>query len=421
MRRPMALFVGLRYLRTQQSNQFASFVSLASAIGVALGVAALIVVLSVMNGFENELRTRLTSLTGHAWVTGTGDGADGLADWLPIQASLASQPWVTEALPVIELEAVIGNGSELAGAIITGLDPAMQVRDSPLAAGMREGSLADLKAGSQAIVLGEALAARLGVRVGDPVTVLVPRKDRMLGLQTKLRRFRVAGIFEMGVKDHDGVRAIVELTDAAALSGLGDRISGIRVTTRDIFAAPASVRSWAADWALSSGTKLKVRDWTEDHATYFRAVRLEKMMMMILLFLIVGVAAFNIVATLVMVVTDKRGGIAILRTLGFGRADVVRIFAVQGVLIGWIGVVGGVLAGVSMARHVDTLAPALERLFGFQFMPADVYYLTALPSELHWKDVLGIAAVALVMTAIATIYPAFRAAAVAPAEVLRYE
>jgi lipoprotein-releasing system permease protein len=253
--------------------------------------------------------------------------------------------------------------------------------------------------------------------VGEPVTVLVPTKDPQRGLESRLRQFTVRGIFELGVKDHDGTRALVNLEDAAAVGGLGSRVAGIRVTTRDIFAAPDLIRRWAAQ----HGAGVKVRDWTEDHATYFRAVRLEKIMMTVLLSLIVGVAAFNIVATLVMVVTDKRGSIAILRTLGFSRADIVRIFAVQGVVIGWLGVAIGVAAGAALARNVDTMAPRLERLFGFQFMPADVYYLTRLPSDLHWADVWIVGLVALVMTAVATIYPAARAAAVAPAEVLRYE
>lgn len=413
MRRPVAGWVGLRYLRTQRANPFASFVTLASAIGVALGVAALIVVLSVMNGFENELRLRLTSITGHAFVSAPG----GLAGWRELREDLRRYPGVTDAAPVVELEAVVSRGADLSAAILTGTDPALEPADSPLRLGMREGSLEDLLPGSRAVLLGEGLAARVGARVGDSVTFLVPTKSHERGLESRLRQFRVAGIFELGVKDHDGTRALVSLRDAADLGGLGDGVAGLRVTTRDIFAAPALVRAWAA----GRGGGLQLRDWTQDHATYFRAVRLEKAMMMVLLSLIVGVAAFNIVATLVMVVNDKRGGIAILRTVGFSRADVVRIFAVQGVAIGWIGVVAGVLAGVGLARNVGTVAPALERLFGFQFMPGDVYYLTALPSDLRWGDVAVIAAVALAMTAAATIYPASRAAAVAPADVLRYE
>ncbi len=413
MRRPVAGFVGLRYLRSQRSNQFASFVTLASAIGVGLGVAALIVVLSVMNGFEDELRLRLTGITGHAWVS----APDGLRDWPAVRADLEGFPGVRSAVPVIELEGVIARGSSLAGAILTGTDPALEAADSPLRAGMRQGSL-DLLAGSErGIILGDALAARIGVRVGEQVTVLVPTKSRDRGLQSRLWQFTVEGVFELGVKDHDATRALVSLRDAAALGGLGDGVAGIRVTTQDIFAAPELIRRWASRQQRG----FQVRDWTQDHATYFRAVRLEKVMMMVLLSLIVGVAAFNIVATLVMVVTDKRGSIAILRTLGFSQGDIVRIFAVQGIAIGWLGVIGGVAAGIALASNVGTVAPGLEKIFGFQFMPADVYYLTSLPSDLQWADVVGVGVVALVMTAAATVYPAFRAAAVAPAEVLRYE
>lgn len=413
MRRPVAGYIGLRYLRTQRSNQFASFVTLASAIGVALGVAALIVVLSVMNGFEKELRQRLTSITGHAWVGGPG----GIAEWRGLRADLLRFPGVTAAVPVIELEAVLARGADLSAAIVTGTDPALEPADSPLRAGMRAGSLETLQPGSRAIILGQGIAARIGARVGEPVTVLVPTRDAARGLRSRLWQFTVTGIFELGVKDHDGTRALVSLEDAAGLSGLGGRVAGIRVTVDDVFAAPEVIRAWRA----TQPQAFAVRDWTEDHATYFRAVRLEKTMMMVLLSLIVGVAAFNIVATLVMVVTDKRGSIAILRTLGFSQGDIVRIFAVQGVAIGWLGVLAGVVAGVLLALNVATIAPRLERLFGFEFMPGDVYYLTRLPAELHWGDVLGVGIIALAITTLATIYPASRAAAVAPAEVLRYE
>lgn len=413
MRRPVSAWIGLRYLRSQRANQFASFVTLASALGVALGVAALLVVLSVMNGFEIELRARLTSITGHAWVGGRG----GVQEWRELREDLLRFPGVTAAVPVVELEAVIARGAGLTAVMLTGTDPALEDEHSALRAGVREGGLDLLLPGSRSIILGEALAARIGARVGDQLTVLVPVRDPQRGLQSRLRQFTVGGLFELGVKDHDAARALIHLQDAAAIGGLGSRVAGLRVTTSDIYAAPRIIR----DWATARGEALTVRDWTEDHATYFRAVRLERIMMMVLLSLIVGVAAFNIVATLVMVVTDKRGSIAILRTLGFSRTDIVRIFAVQGVVIGWIGVAAGVSAGVALSRNIATVAPWLERVFGFQFMPADVYYLTSLPSDLRWSDVVVVSLVALVMTAVATIYPARRAAAVAPAEVLRYE
>ncbi|MBM4196191.1 MAG: lipoprotein-releasing ABC transporter permease subunit [Gammaproteobacteria bacterium] len=413
MKRPVSAWVGLRYLRTQRSNQFASFVTIASVIGVALGVAALIVVLSVMNGFENELRQRLTSITGHAWVSQPG----GVADWRRLRDSALAEPGIEAASPVIEIEAILARGPGVAGALLTGALPDLEAPDSPLRAGIREGSLDSLVPGSRAILLGDSLAARLGVRTGDTLNVLVPTRTAGRGLQSRLWQFTVVGLFELGVKDHDGLRALLHLRDAADLAGMGDRVAGLRLTTTDIFDAPGLARSWAA----RQPTPPEVRDWTEDHATYFRAVQIEKLMMMLLLSLIIAVAAFNIVATLVMVVTDKRGSIAILRTLGCSRGAIIRIFAVQGLAIGWLGVAAGVASGVLLALNIGTVAPWLEAVFGFQFMPGDVYYMTALPSELRWMDVATIGVLALVLTGFATIYPASRAAVVAPAEVLRYE
>jgi lipoprotein-releasing system permease protein len=223
------------------------------------------------------------------------------------------------------------------------------------------------------------------------------------------------------LRDHDGVRGLIHLQDAAGLAGLGSNISGIRVKAADVFAAPQLIREWAADWEARTGLHPEVRDWVQDNSTYFRAVRIEKIMMTLLLSLIVAVAAFNIVATLVMVVTDKRAGIAILRTMGFSRRSVVGIFALQGLLVGWIGVIFGVCLGVMMALNVETLAPGIEAIFGFEFMPADVYYLTSLPADLRTSDVVWVSVIALLLTGLATLYPAFRAASVAPAEVLRYE
>ncbi len=417
MIRPVAAYIGLRYLRTHRSNQFASFVTMASVIGVALGVAALIVVLSVMNGFENELRSRLLSMTGHATVT----ARQGLSDWQQIRDDLAGYPGIVAAMPYVELEAMLSSGSALAGAILVGVDPGLEQQDTEVARHMRAGSLADLQAGSNGIVLGRALALKLGVRVGDPLTVMVPRKDPDQGLVSGLRRFFVVGVYEIGLKDHDSVRALVHLQDAALLAGYAGRVSGIQVKVQDVFAAPGLIRSWLETWKKPGAFIPEVRDWTQDNATYFRAVRIEKIMMTLLLSLIVAVAVFNIVATLVMVVTDKRSSIAILRTMGFSKRAIVAVFSFQGIVIGWVGVATGVIGGALLALNVDTVAPGLERLFGFEFMPADVYYLTALPSDLQPADVAWIAAVALVVTALSAVYPSLRAAGVAPAEVLRYE
>lgn len=417
MMRPATVWIALRYLGAQRTNQFASLVALASVIGVALGVAALIVVLSVMNGFENELRSRLVAITGHgALATGTGEPA-----WREMLADVQDFPGVASAVPYVELEAMVAVGGELAGAVIEGVLPGRASPIAGLEGALRGGTLAELTAGSWKALLGRSLAARLGVVTGDRFRVLVPVRDPAGRVTSRLRELTVAGVFEIGVRDHDAVRVLVNIEDAAALAGLGDRVTGIRLQTTDIFAAPQVLAGWVARWTAGGRSAPVTTDWTRDNATYFRAVRIEKTMMTLLLSLIVAVAAFNIVATLVMVVTDKRPGIAILRTLGFSRGAVVAMFALQGVLIGWAGVLMGVAGGALLATNIGAVAPALERLFGFEFMPADVYYLTALPADLETSDLLWVSVIALGLTAVATIYPALRAAAVAPAEVLRYE
>jgi len=417
MLRPATVWIALRYLRAQRANPFASLVALASVIGVALGVAALIVVLSVMNGFENELRSRLVAITGHAAIlTGPAEPA-----WREILADVSQAPGVLSASPYIELEAMVAVGGELSGAVIEGVDPVRGAPIAGLAGALRAGALADLVTGSWRALLGRSLAARLGVERGDTIRVLVPVRDADGRVMSRLRELTVVGVFEVGVRDHDAVRMLVSLGDAAVLAGLHDNVTGIRLQTADLFAAPRILDQWLTAWVARGRSSPATTDWTRDNATYFRAVRIEKTMMTLLLSLIVAVAAFNIVATLVMVVTDKRPGIAILRTLGFSRGAVVRMFALQGVLIGWAGVLTGIAGGALLAANIGSVAPALERLFGFEFMPADVYYLTSLPADLKVIDIFWVGFIALAVTACATIYPALRAAAVAPAEVLRYE
>jgi lipoprotein-releasing system permease protein len=357
------------------------------------------------------------AITGHAAIL-TGGGAPG---WRDILADVGQAPGVLSASPFIELEAMVAAGGELSGAVIEGVDP---VHGAPLAGldgAIRGGSLDELTTGSWRTLIGRALAARLGVESGGTVRVLVPVRDENGRVVSRLRELTVTGVFEVGVRDHDAMRMLVSLGDAAVLAGLRDNVTGIRLQTRDIFAAPQILQQWLAGWVARGNSAPETTDWTRDNATYFRAVRIEKTMMTLLLSLIVAVAAFNIVATLVMVVTDKRPGIAILRTLGFSRGAVVRTFALQGLLIGWAGVLAGIAGGALLATNIGTVAPALERLFGFEFMPADVYYLTSLPADLKTADLFWVSLIALAVTGCATIYPALRAAAVAPAEVLRYE
>lgn len=418
VRKPVWLFVGLRYLRAARGGGFVSFVTFASVAGVALGVATLIVVLSVMNGFENELRERLLGLTAHASVV-SSDSAAGAADWQQLVDGLNSRSGIVGAAPYIELEVLLSGPAAMSGAILTGIEPSLEADVSRVNDSMVLGQLDDLQPGSRRIVLGRALAQELGVVAGDRVRVLLPQPAAGGSVSSRVLGFVVSGVFELGVQDHDASRSLVHISDAAELGGNKVALTGVRVETDNIFTAPRVVRDELS--AINSGQRFIVRDWTEENASYFRAIRIEKTMMALLLSLIIGVAAFNIVATLVMVVTEKRGGIAILRTLGCTRRDVIAIFVLQGTLIGWAGAATGTVLGIWLALRIDRLAPALEKLFGFQFMPADLYYLTVLPSELRFGDVAWVVTAVFLVTALATVYPALRAAGVQPAEVLRYE
>ncbi len=413
MKGPLELAIGLRYLRARRRTRFVSFITLASSIGIAIGVAALIVILSVMNGFENELRARLLSMTAHASVT----GADGtLERWPQVLDRVRTRPGVQAAAPYVEFEAMARSRAGLQPLFVTGIDPALETGVSAAAASMVSGRLGRLEAGSFNIVLGRLLAINLGVRVGDEVMLLIPRLTQG-EVRPELRRFHVAGVFEAGLQDHDASLALVALADAAAIQRLGEAVSGIRVKTADVMQAPAI----AAALQESLGEGYETSDWSRENASYFRAVRLEKTMMSLILSLIVAVAAFNIVASLVMVVTDKETDIAILRTLGMSPGSVLRVFLTQGLVIGWVGAIGGVALGTVLAVNVPVIVPVLEQAFSFQIMPGDVYYVTEIPSDLQLADVVAIATAALALTGLATLYPARRAAAVEPARALRYD
>lgn len=416
MKKPLLIFIGLRYLRARNANQYVSFVSLASVLGVMLGVAALIVVLSVMNGFENELRDRLLSMTSHASVS----SKQGIANWQKLSNELIATPGVDAVAPFIEMEAMLSTGRDLGGAILTGIVPEAEATLSTVSEHMVSGSYDALQSGSSRLLLGIGLARQMGVLTGDRITLLVPqRSSGGAGFTSIIRSFEVAGVFEMGLQDHDSVRALVHIDDAAELALMQSRVGGLRIRVSDIFAVKDVMQSWRDNSKVADN--LLISDWTIENASYFRAVRIEKIMMALLLSLIIGVAAFNIVASLVMVVTEKRSGIAILRTMGCSRQTIVGVFVFQGTIIGWLGCLCGIALGVYLSLNVATLAPLLESLFGFQFMPGDVYYLTSLPADLHWSDVFGTSVTVLLVTVFATIYPAMRAAAVDPSEVLRYE
>jgi lipoprotein-releasing system permease protein len=410
---PVELFIGLRYLRAKRRTRFVSFITLISLIGIALGVAALIVILSVMNGFEGELRSRLLSMSAHGSVTGT----DGVAsDWRQLVTEVEAEEGVAAAAPVVELEGMIQSGRDLRAVIVNGIDPDYEGRLSGDVINLVEGELSNLQPGSRGIILGRVLAYDLGARIGDGVVLLIPRPVGDGTMEPVLERFVVSGVFEAGLQDHDSILALVNMRDAAGILDLGDEATAVRYRADDVMAAPAITRRLVQRVAGVSGS-----DWTVENASYFRAIRLEKMMMSLILSLIIGVAAFNIVASLVMVVTDKTNDIAILRTLGMGPNGVVRVFFVQGAVIGWAGVLVGVLLGIVLAINVPVIVPVLEQLFRFQIMPGDVYYVTRIPSELEWPDVTVISIAAFLLTSFATLYPARRAALVNPAVALRYE
>jgi lipoprotein-releasing system permease protein len=411
---PVELFIGLRYLRAKRRTRFVSFITLISLAGVALGVAALIVILSVMNGFEGELRSRLLSMSAHGQVTGVNGRT---SDWRALRAAVEEHPGVAAAAPLVQLEGMIQSSRELRAVLVHGVDPEFEkdLAESPL--NLLEGTLDSLQTGSRNMILGRILAVDLGLRIGDGVVLLIPRPVGDGTMEPVLERFVLSGVFEAGLQDHDATLALVSAGDAAAILKLGDERSAVRFRAHDVMMAPAI----AADLRTSLGDTVRSSDWTIENASYFRAIRIEKMMMSLILSLIIGVAAFNIVASLVMVVTDKTNDIAVLRTLGMRPSGVVKVFFVQGAVIGWAGVFIGVALGVVLAINVPVIVPFLEQTLGFQIMPGDVFYVTRIPSELEVADVVTIAISAFVLTSLATLYPARRAAHVNPAAALRYE
>lgn len=416
MFQPLPVFVGLRYSLALEHSFFVSFIAWISLLGVGVGVAAMIVILSVMNGFEGELRTRLLSLSAHATLS--GEAGAPIPDWQATIERLKGATGLQGIAPILDTDAML-KGQAMSGAILRGIDPALEPQVSALNDAMREGRLTDLKAGSNRIVLGRTLALQLQVLVGDTVTVMIADGGTKPAggdaFVPRLQEFQVAGIFEVGLQEHDGVVALVNLADAEALRSLPGP-TGIRMRFDDVLKAPQLARE-----AARRTPALKVRDWTEENQAYFRAVRIEKGMTSVLLLLIVVVAVFNIVATLVMVVNDKRTDIAILRTLGLSPRGVLAIFLTQGLLIGWIGTLLGVALGLGIALNVDVIQPFLEQTLGFHIFDPDVYYFSTIPSDVHPQDVLDIAVAGLLLTLAATIYPSLQASRTQPAEALRYE
>ena len=414
MFQPLSFAIGLRYLRAKRRNGFISFISLASILGILIGVTALITTISVMNGFQDELRDRILGMVSHATI----DGLDGpLQDWPQAVALSQHDSRVLGAAPYVETEALL-QGSRRQGALIRGVLPSLEPRVSDLGAKMKEGKLSDLTPGSYNIILGRELAQTLGVEVGDSVNVFVSEATvTPIGPIPRARRFHVSGIFEVGAQEYDFGLAVIHLQDAQRLMRMDSGVTGVRLKLKDIWDAWNVARSLADEMQ----GMYRVHDWTRDHENFFRSLKMEKTVMFVLLSLVIAIAAFNLVSSLVMLVQDKQADIAILRTLGLSPASVMRVFMVQGTVIGVVGVTLGVVSGVLLSVNLSYIVKFIERLTGSELMPADVYYISGVPTAVEPSDVALVAVIAFVMCLLATIYPARRAARTDPASALRYE
>ena len=434
---PYELFVGLRYTRAKRKNHFISFISLTSMVGIALGVAALIVVLSVMNGFQAELRSRILGVASHIEVTGANNK---LQSWQTLIPRLKQNPQVREAAPYITAQGMLSFGEGVQGAIVRGIIPLAEDKVADLGSHMKVGSLNDLKAGEFGIILGSDLAFNLGAAMGDKVVVMSPQGQfTPTGVVPRIKQFKVVGLFQIGMYEYDAGLALIHMDDAAKLYRMDGTVSGVRLKIDEIDDAPkvsgqlnqslstallsnANKDQATGDNATNTfGSQYFVTDWTQQHANFFKAVQMEKRVMFIILALIVAVAAFNIVSTLVMAVTDKRADIAIMRTFGASPRSIMSIFIVQGALIGVIGTIAGAVVGVIVALNIDTIVPFIESLFQVQFLAKDVYYISDLPSKLDWNDVTTIVLMSFGLSLLATLYPSYKASQINPAEALRYE
>lgn len=414
MFKPLELYIGLRYTRAKRRNRFISFISGISMIGIAVGVTVLITVMSVMNGFEQELRERILGMVSHATIS-SRDAE--LTDWQSVVEAAQRNPEVMGAAPYIEKETML-RGFRVSGAMVRGVLPEYERTVAEVAEHMIEGELADLTDGEYRIVLGADLALAMGVGVGDSVTVFAPQvRATPAGVLPQVKRFVVSGLFSVGMHEYDRGLALIHLDDASRLFRTRDGVTGVRLRVADLF------RAWevAAELRTDLPGFYLVRDWTQNHANFFRAVQMEKTVMFVIMSLIIAVAAFNIISTLVMTVTDKQADIAILRTLGASPGTVMGVFVVLGTIIGLVGTVLGVVGGVSLALNVEQIVPWLERVFNTQFLSSDIYYISDLPSQLRWPDVIKVGVLAFVLSIGATLYPAWRASRTDPAEALRYE
>jgi lipoprotein-releasing system permease protein len=428
MYKPLEAFIGLRYVRAKRRNHFVSFISLTSMLGIALGVTTLITVISVMNGFEKELRARILGAIAHATIQPV-EGA--LMNWREVIAQVSDHPEVDGAAPYIEEGAWL-QGQESSGAMVRGIDPAYEIRVSEIEQKMVSGRLSDLKAGEYGIVLGIGLASRLRVGPGDRVTMIAPRlKATPVGATPLMRRFTVVGAFEFGEFENDSALALIHMDDAARLLRMpSGSAGGVRLHLKDMYRAWSVARDISSELtrggvgrsdSSAEPAYYLVRDWTQERGNLFQAVRTEKTVMWVILSLIIAVAAFNIISMLVMVVTDKQADIAIMKTMGTRPGTIMRVFVIQGSVIGVVGTILGVVGGILLALNIGAVVPFLERLFGFSLFPSDIYYITELPSDLRTADVVKFALMSLSMSLLSTIYPSWRAARTHPAEALSYE
>ena len=414
MFKPLSLAIGLRYTRAKRRTGFISFISAVSILGIAVGMIALITTIAVMTGFQEEYRTRLLSMVAHATISGVGES---LPDWQGAVRMAHEDKRVIGAAPYVEREAMLQGNSEQ-GVMLRGVLPEREGEVSVLSRKMIAGKLSDLQPGKFDIVLGKELALELGVGIGDKITVLVAEGNvTPIGFIPRAKAFTVVGIFEAGMQEYDLGLAVTHLQDAQKLLRMGDGVTGVRLKLTDMWQAYGV----ANDLANRMGGLYRVRDWTRDNSNMFTALKMEKTVMFILLVLIVGVAAFNLLSSLVMVVTDMQADIAILRTLGMRPGAIMRVFMVQGCVIGSLGVALGVAGGVALTKNLDSIVHLIERITGVEVMPASVYYISGLPTRLEWSDVGTIAVVGLVLCFLATLYPAWRAARIDPANALRYE
>jgi lipoprotein-releasing system permease protein len=414
---PYELFVGLRYTRAKRKNHFISFISMTSMVGIALGVAALIIVLSVMNGFQAELRNRILGVASHIEIT---EFTNQLSQWPALAAQVQEQPNIKASAPYIMAQGMLSNGQAVQGALIRGVLPSEEDKVADLGKSMKVGKLDDLEPGAFNIILGSDLAYTLGVNVGEKIVLMAPQGQfTPTGVVPRIKQFRVVGLFQIGMYEYDSGLALIHLQDAAKLYRMGDQVSGLRLKIDNLFDAPVMTAELTK--SLTPLGAYYITDWTQQHANFFKAIQLEKRVMFIILTLIVAVAAFNIVSTLVMAVTDKRADIAIMRTLGASPRSIMQIFIIQGALIGIIGTFFGAILGIVIALNIDTIIPFIENLFQVQFLAKDVYYISELPSKLEWSDTTTIIITSIILSLLATLYPSYKASKINPAEALRYE